>query len=904
MMRRTTYTQAFSLSFAFLISACASLTSEPPLSSSHNTDQNGEHFLIVDCLLPGQVRKLGGQFTYITAKRPIKTSSSNCEIRGGEYTSYDRADYATALKIWLPLAKEGDPEAQTYVGEIYEKGLGIVPDYGLAAYWYQQAASQQFTRAQINLGHLYEQGLGVKKSMATAMEFYRMASGLTSDQLTFASSLQASYVPREQLHAVTHQLRNTEHEQQLLKKKVESFEIVLASKNNQLMANKQQLTDTQNQLQALLVSAPATASGLSTERELALLSDLKELNQQRAILESQLSSVALNERALEEQNSMLEAKLNAQQATEAQYRDQITKTQSALDEYAAKLNQAEQDVSVLSQSLETQQTTIHTATNTSQNEIALLEKKIADKNATIAHYQHQYDVLLKQREAEQQELSVLASQLKNQKQQLATQMASAQQQQQDFQQQRLQNELALNTVRQQLKNSQEQLQQRLAEKQKEIRALSDTHQVEVGDYESKIADLATQLEQQQYLVDSQNQQIVNLQNDIDDYNLEIIKIASLEPTAAGIIDSSDSIDTPPTIEIIDPPVTLTRSTPTVKVRPKQTYRGIVGKVLAPAGLLSLTINGINEELEDHSLFKVKIPIENEVTPVDIVAVDTKGRRVALSFSMLSEDNQVKKQPPTTSPVSTNNPNLGNYYALIIGNNDYQTMSTLVTAINDATEAEKILKNQYQFKTQLLINATRYQILSALNTLRETLKEEDNLLIYYAGHGKLDTVNKRGFWLPVDADENNSANWISNIAITDILNTMKAKHVLVVADSCYSGSLSQTAIARVEQELTDDVKQQWINVMANTRARIMLTSGGVEPVLDGGGGKHSIFAKAFLDTLRENNRILEGYSLYYEVLTKVMKKASQLDREQVPQYAPIHLAGHESGEFLFSPKRSL
>lgn len=904
MMRRTTYTQAFSLSFAFLISACASLTSEPPLSSSHNTDQNGEHFLIVDCLLPGQVRKLGGQFTYITAKRPIKTSSSNCEIRGGEYTSYDRADYATALKIWLPLAKEGDPEAQTYVGEIYEKGLGIVPDYGLAAYWYQQAASQQFTRAQINLGHLYEQGLGVKKSMATAMEFYRMASGLTSDQLTFASSLQASYVPREQLHAVTHQLRNTEHEQQLLKKKVESFEIVLASKNNQLMANKQQLTDTQNQLQALLVSAPATASGLSTERELALLSDLKELNQQRAILESQLSSVALNERALEEQNSMLEAKLNAQQATEAQYRDQITKTQSALDEYAAKLNQAEQDVSVLSQSLETQQTTIHTATNTSQNEIALLEKKIADKNATIAHYQHQYDVLLKQREAEQQELSVLASQLKNQKQQLATQMASAQQQQQDFQQQRLQNELALNTVRQQLKNSQEQLQQRLAEKQKEIRALSDTHQVEVGDYESKIADLATQLEQQQYLVDSQNQQIVNLQNDIDDYNLEIIKIASLEPTAAGIIDSSDSIDTPPTIEIIDPPVTLTRSTPTVKVRPKQTYRGIVGKVLAPAGLLSLTINGINEELEGHSLFKVKIPIENEVTPVDIVAVDTKGRRVALSFSMLSEDNQVKKQPPTTSPVSTNNPNLGNYYALIIGNNDYQTMSTLVTAINDATEAEKILKNQYQFKTQLLINATRYQILSALNTLRETLKEEDNLLIYYAGHGKLDTVNKRGFWLPVDADENNSANWISNIAITDILNTMKAKHVLVVADSCYSGSLSQTAIARVEQELTDDVKQQWINVMANTRARIMLTSGGVEPVLDGGGGKHSIFAKAFLDTLRENNRILEGYSLYYEVLTKVMKKASQLDREQVPQYAPIHLAGHESGEFLFSPKRSL
>ena len=69
---------------------------------------NVDKLYIVDCLLPGQVRALGRSANYITARRPIKTSALDCEIRGGEYVAFDRADYATALKIWLPQAKAGD----------------------------------------------------------------------------------------------------------------------------------------------------------------------------------------------------------------------------------------------------------------------------------------------------------------------------------------------------------------------------------------------------------------------------------------------------------------------------------------------------------------------------------------------------------------------------------------------------------------------------------------------------------------------------------------------------------------------------------------------------------------------------------------------------------------------------
>jgi len=199
--------------YTLFISACTTVTSDGDKKLIDASKQNADNFLIVDCLLPGKVRKLGGQFSYITARQPIKASTSNCEIRGGEYTSYDRADYSTALKIWLPLAKQGDAEAQSYVGEIYEKGLGLVPDFTMAAYWYKKASDQQLARAQINLGHLYEKGLGVKINIATALELYRMASGLTSDQLTFSSSLQASYVPREQFHAVRQELLRSEQQQ-------------------------------------------------------------------------------------------------------------------------------------------------------------------------------------------------------------------------------------------------------------------------------------------------------------------------------------------------------------------------------------------------------------------------------------------------------------------------------------------------------------------------------------------------------------------------------------------------------------------------------------------------------------------------------------------------------------------
>src|SRR5262244_2265340 len=139
-----------------LLSAVAGCTSpslsgqapdQAPSVASSAAPGRAEALFVVDCLLPGQVRKLG-KMPFLTAWRPIKTSAQDCEIRGGEYVSYDRADYQTSLNVWLPQAQEGDKEAQTYVGEIYEEGLGVAPDYAVAFIWYRKAAEQGHTRAQ------------------------------------------------------------------------------------------------------------------------------------------------------------------------------------------------------------------------------------------------------------------------------------------------------------------------------------------------------------------------------------------------------------------------------------------------------------------------------------------------------------------------------------------------------------------------------------------------------------------------------------------------------------------------------------------------------------------------------------------------------------------------------------
>jgi hypothetical protein len=73
-------------------------------------------------------------------------------------------------------------------------------------------------------------------------------------------------------------------------------------------------------------------------------------------------------------------------------------------------------------------------------------------------------------------------------------------------------------------------------------------------------------------------------------------------------------------------------------------------------------------------------------------------------------------------------------------------------------------------------------------------------------------------------------------------------------------------------------------------------------MDGGGGQHSVFANAFIKALNGNDTLLEGQTLYRRVSTGIVAIAAEYGIEQVPEYAPIRHAGHESGEFFFVPRK--
>lgn len=203
---------------------------------------------VVDCLLPGQVRRLG-QARYITARRPIMTTAADCRLRGGEYTEYDRANYRSALSVWMAAAQAGDPEAQTNVGEIFERGLGDAPNHEAALLWYERAAAQGFARAQFNLGTLYERGLGVPANKLIALNWYRKAWGMPENALIYQAAAQRAYDAQRQQLKEALDTRNSHIA--LLKSQVKRLQDALASAQADAQQNDVEAVSLRQQLAQL-----------------------------------------------------------------------------------------------------------------------------------------------------------------------------------------------------------------------------------------------------------------------------------------------------------------------------------------------------------------------------------------------------------------------------------------------------------------------------------------------------------------------------------------------------------------------------------------------------------------------------------------------------------------------------
>jgi len=240
-----------------------------------------------------------------------------------------------------------------------------------------------------------------------------------------------------------------------------------------------------------------------------------------------------------------------------------------------------------------------------------------------------------------------------------------------------------------------------------------------------------------------------------------------------------------------------------------------------------------------------------------------------------------------------------YRALIIGNDRYRDQDgrwkPLKTAVSDARAVKSLLEKSYGFTdVKVLENATRRDVLQAFESLSKNVLPNDNVLVYYAGHGFMESDSQRGFWVPVDARGTDSTTFLRNSTIRDELTNIasRARHTLLVSDSCFSGSLLRRGTRGIAASPDSD---KYYKKVSSKKSVQIMAAGGLEYVDDNyQSSNHSPFTYFFLNELKNNDRPMLTMS---ELSTNV-EKAVANNVDQVPESGVLQGAGDELGEFIF------
>jgi len=393
--------------------------------------------------------------------------------------------------------------------------------------------------------------------------------------------------------------------------------------------------------------------------------------------------------------------------------------------------------------------------------------------------------------------------------------------------------------------------------------------------------------------------------------------ATAKPAPAS---RSQAAAAPPTTVAPSPAPMVDKQAPTITVPAKLDTDGpvveLTGKIADTSSIIEFSINGQPVPVGAGGAFTVRRGVPVGASELKLAAVDEWGNmsQKTIAVNRKAPPAATVAAAPAAAPVNDEAPKtedtvktvsvaerlkaieFGKYRALVIGNNTYTKVRPLETAQNDAKVVADILTKEYGFQVTTLMDGTRQQIMEALYRMRAQLSDTDNLLVYYAGHGVRDDATGRGYWLPVDADPDLPTNWIPTTDLTDVIKAMRARHIMVVADSCYSGTLTRSVTPGMSRGPQGDVTA-WVKRIVEKKSRTVMSSGGLEPVMDGGGGtNHSVFAKAFIDALKENPDVLDGQGMFASIRRPIV-----LNSDQTPEYADIRQAGHDGGDFLFVKK---
>lgn len=270
-----------------------------------------------------------------------------------------------------------------------------------------------------------------------------------------------------------------------------------------------------------------------------------------------------------------------------------------------------------------------------------------------------------------------------------------------------------------------------------------------------------------------------------------------------------------------------------------------------------------------------------IKPQELVRNTAQGPVPVIANS----DPSYKEEVPTSRPE---------FYALIIGVDTYPQsqgkIQRLKRPVLDCRGLYDVLMTNYGFtpeRSRLLLNPTRIEVITELESLAKRVTSRDNLLVFFAGHGVWDDRIRTGYWLPSDSELDNKGNWLANSTIRDYLSGIQSKHTLLISDACFSGSIFRTREVHT-------ISDYGLAKVYGLPSRTAMTSGTLTTVPD-----ESKFMEYLLRRLKENeDDQISARQLFQRIEVPVLNNTNA-----VPQYGVIQDAGDEGGDFIFIRRRN-
>jgi len=220
------------------------------------------------------------------------------------------------------------------------------------------------------------------------------------------------------------------------------------------------------------------------------------------------------------------------------------------------------------------------------------------------------------------------------------------------------------------------------------------------------------------------------------------------------------------------------------------------------------------------------------------------------------------------------------YALIFATDKYDNWKALVNPIFDARTIAADLQSTYGFTTEIVENPSQSQVLDKLREYAEKKYTElDQLFVLFAGHGFYDDTFKEGFVVTRESlpDDPGRNSYLRHSVLRSTINNNPCPHIFLVMDVCFGGTFDENVATRALDDETYKAPSQSeiITRKLKFKTRKYLTSGGKEYVSDGIAGRHSPFAKQFIEGL-EKGMGSDGILTITELLTYVetLKTAPQ------------------------------